>query len=82
MARTTITIGATARQALEQYEACERELAALPAPRLMADQDEWFAWSTKRNEIRERRAEAADMLASMVAVAMRLALAEREKEVA
>ena len=77
--RTTITIGTTARTALEQYESCGRELADLPAPRLMADQDEWFEWVTKRNEIRERRAEAADLLASMVAVAMRMAI---EKEVA
>ena len=82
MTRATITIGRTALAALEQYEAACRELAEVQPPALLAEPRAWAEWTATINGIRARRDEAAELLASMVAVAMRMAVAEAEKEVA
>ena len=79
MTRATITIGGVALAALEQYEAACRELAAVAPPALMATPEQWATWTATMNDIRARRDEAAELLASMVAVAMRMAVTEQQE---
>lgn len=74
MTKMTITIGATALDALQRYETAVRDLNALPVPSIMATSDEWTSMSLRATTLRRERDQAAELLASMVAVAMRMAL--------
>lgn len=77
--RTIITITKTAREALERYEAAEECILALPIPGILATESEWTAWRAARAPYERERAEAAELLASFVSLAMRMALNDQKK---